>query len=111
MVDQIDRDNPGEVTPLLHRLPTSVDLLLTDSPVTQAVEGMPRATGVVEHTILGAAHGGLHGPTGDYVVPITSASIPSAQSEAWVDATHFDIASHPATIATLRSILGLQPSW
>jgi pimeloyl-ACP methyl ester carboxylesterase len=107
MIDELDRNNPGAVTPLLRRLPTSVDLLLTDSPVTQTVERLQRAPGVVEHTILGAAHRGLRGPKGDYVVPIQSASIASARSETWVEATHLDIASNPSTIATVRSILGI----
>lgn len=106
MICQIDRDNPGIVTPLAKELPSSIDLLLSKNAVLETMEWLPRAPWVVEHTVAGVAHRSLHGgDQGDFVVPIESASIDGVAGEWHVPATHINIFSRPETIHAVRVIL------
>jgi pimeloyl-ACP methyl ester carboxylesterase len=106
-MQQIERDNPGALKPLLkRRLPTSIDVLAAGNPLLPVMRGLPIDPAVHLHTIAGT---GLHPPErarGDLVVPLSSAHLDQAESEHWVKALHTNIYYHPDTIAEVKRILG-----
>jgi hypothetical protein len=106
VVAQVERDNPGALSPVLQgRLPSSVDMLRTDNPLSAVLRQLPFSPLVTLHTIAG------HGPhpperaRGDLVVPLASAHLDETVSEHWVPAIHINITYHPQTIAEVRRIL------
>jgi pimeloyl-ACP methyl ester carboxylesterase len=104
---QIRRDNPGALTEFADRLPTSIDTLFSGGPVLTTLASLPRSPRVEYHSIIGTAHAGLHGPKGDFIVPVESATIPDVASEAEVPADHLAIPKDPRTVAEVARILGV----
>jgi hypothetical protein len=104
---RLRRDNPAAFTSL-DALPLSWFDLMVDADAhlyLDAIRGLPGAPDVSRHTILGTAHRGVHGPKGDYIVPVESASIPGAASELRLDAGHLTVVPDPRTAAEVGRIL------
>ena len=70
------RDNPGVFVPQMQdRIPTSVDMLESDSPVLQAMERLRFNPRVTLHSIIGTGRPMLGSGPADGVVAVTSANI------------------------------------
>ncbi len=102
---ELKANNPGAMTELSSKPLTSIDLLIEGGPILKAMDRAPRAPDVPYHTILGTAHPGLTGPKGDFIVPIQSAAIPTAESTLAVTAGHLNIVPNRCTIAEVARIL------
>jgi hypothetical protein len=104
-IEQLDRDNPGALRPLIRDLPTSVDMLAPGNPLLETIRGLPIREGVRTHSIVG--HGFLppECARGDGVVPVESAHLEGTESEVWVRARHTNIYHQPDTIREVARIL------
>ena len=100
------RDNPNVFSKeFTKRIPTSIDLLRTDSPLLESMDRLPVAERVRLHTILGSGYWMLGGGNSDRVVPVSSARHPSAISEKSVHTKHTDVNEAPEAIEELFCIL------
>lgn len=98
--------NPGVVHPFAaKRIPTSVDMLEPDNPVLTAMARMPMSSCVTTHSIIGTGGRSLCRQPSDGVVPVTSAQIPGAESELFVDEDHEDLHRDPESIREVLRIL------
>ena len=95
MIEQLTRDNPGDVRLDAGDFPSSIDLLARGGPLLTAMQTLPLSPAVRFHTIAGTGHGPAECSRGDLVVPLASALIPGATTELLVPATHFDIYRRP----------------
>jgi pimeloyl-ACP methyl ester carboxylesterase len=103
---QLLEQNPGVFSQVIQkRMPTSIDLLQTDSPLLSAMREMRVGEGVQLHTILGVApiHS-LLGPT-DGVVPAASARHPGVESESTTRAPHAKVHHAPESTREVARIL------
>ena len=100
-------NNPGVFSPeFLKRIPTSIDLLETTSPVLQAVEKLPISQNVALHSIIGDTGNPLRTPT-DGVVPVKSARHKGVESEFYVRSKHTNVQRNAASINEVIRILRL----
>jgi pimeloyl-ACP methyl ester carboxylesterase len=100
---QLIAENPGVFADFVQiRLPTSVDLLESGSPVLQAMREMRFGCRVRLHNIIG-----IHNPIGpsDGVVPVASAWHPDCLSEKTIPALHGRVHRTPDTSAEVLRIL------
>ncbi len=104
--DQLVRDNPGVFNPEFEeRLPTSIDMLESRSPLLAAMRHMRIRPGVRLHNIIGVSHPvSLDGPS-DGVVSIPSAWHPGCQSVLAVGTKHAQMHRSISTSAELLRIL------
>ena len=87
-------------------IPTSVDLLRSDSPLLRAVYSLQHRPDVQLHSIIGCGQKTLFSrEDGDGVVVVSSARHPGVQSELFVDAKHTELHSHPRSIQEVIRIL------
>ncbi len=102
---QLIADNPGVFSPeLRRRIPTSLDLLETDSLLLQAMDTLPVSSGVFVHSIIGTGCRLLGSGPADGVVSVDSARH-AGHSEKFVDARHQELHRHPAAVAEIVRIL------
>jgi hypothetical protein len=94
----------GATKQLYKRVPTSIEGLAPDSPLSRSVSGMPIDTAVTYHSII-ANHMAADTPGGsDLVVPYESAHLDGAASEKIVHDTH-RCTDNPLVIREVRRIL------
>ncbi|MDA7977595.1 MAG: alpha/beta fold hydrolase [Pirellulales bacterium] len=81
---------------------TSIDSLSADSPILPVLLNARRQQGIHVHNVIGRKS-----PTtdGDGIVSLESASLPNADSEIVVEASHVEIHRNPLTILEVRRIL------
>ncbi len=104
--DALVRNNPDAFTyPFRLRIPTSIDLLEPGDPTLQAIYGLPVASHVSQHTILGTGATALTLRQGDGVVSVESASHPESVSEHHVAASHIKILDELETTQEVMRIL------
>ncbi|WP_202921734.1 esterase/lipase family protein [Anatilimnocola aggregata] len=104
MHDQLIRDNPQTFNPLIERrMPTSIDMLSSRSPLLEVMRRMRLKEGVKLHNIIGCSHPlSLDGPS-DGVVSVRSATHPCCQSVLAVNAQHAHVhRSQKASYEVLR---------
>ena len=106
------RDNPGAFpTDSLLWLESSVDSLTPQVPMHRTLLTLPTLTGLHRNNIIGhLPPQGFFKPLirnnpGDGLVSLESASLPGAESEVEVPATHVAIHCHPQTILEVRRVL------
>ena len=105
---QLVRNNPGVFSDeLRRRIPTSIDLLKSDSKLLQALYCLPVSNNVSMHSIIGNGRLSIGDGRGDGVVGITNARHPLVKSEYFVRATHTDIHRRPETVREIWRILSL----
>lgn len=103
---QLLRDNPAAFSPeFTHRIPTSIDLLRSDSRLLQTIDRLPVASHVKEHSIIGDFRPLLGAGPSDGVVPVESARRARAVSERVIHARHGDIHKSTEGIEELVRIL------
>ncbi|MFO0869461.1 MAG: alpha/beta fold hydrolase [Pirellulales bacterium] len=100
LVDNYERLHPW----LWMGHPTSVDMLIPDNPVLDAMNQLRVAEGVELHSIIGT-QGLLLPGNSDGVVQTGSARHPGVQSEVYVRASHSGLLQEPTTVAELLRIL------
>ncbi len=106
MHHQLIKDNPDVFSKeFTKRIPTSIDLLRTDSPLLQCIDRLPIDERVQLHTILGSGYWMLGGGNSDSVVPVASARHPAAVSEKSVHTKHTHVNEDPEAIEELFCIL------
>jgi hypothetical protein len=97
--------NPGVFLPdFQRRIPTSVDLLETDSPLLSAMSRLHIDRRVRMHSIIGMRHACLGQPS-DGVVPVKSARHLGVVSERFVNVRHGRLTQHPETLQEVLRIL------
>jgi pimeloyl-ACP methyl ester carboxylesterase len=104
--EQLLANNPGVFADAIqNRLPTSVDVLRSDSPVLAAMREMPIGDCVILHNIIGErGKVSLHGPS-DGVVPLSSAEHPHCASELVITAAHAEVHRTPEATREVVRIL------
>ena len=103
---QLIVDNPGVFSrEVRHRIPTSIDLLKSDSPLLQTLYCLPVNSHVKMHSIIGDGRFSIGDRRGDGVVGIGSARHPGVESEYYVPTTHTDIHGRPETVCEVWRIL------
>jgi pimeloyl-ACP methyl ester carboxylesterase len=103
---QLVRENPATFsTEFSERIPTSIDLLESTSPLLQAIDQLPRDGRVQLHTILGEGYLLLGGGNSDGVVPVTSARQSGAVTERMIHAKHRQLHQSPEGIEEILCIL------
>lgn len=108
---QLICDNPDAFSrEFTRRLPTSVDLLRSDSPLLESIARLPTPQNVRRHTIYGSYRRMLGAGDSDGVVPVTSARQNGVESEACVNAKHVQIHKHQDGINEVLRILSLHQS-
>ena len=106
--EQLLRDNPNAFSSeFTRRIPTSIDLLRPDSPLLQAIDRLPVARHVREHSVIGSFRPMLFAGNSDGVVPVASARRRNAVSEKMIRARHSGIHQDPDGIEELVRILRL----
>jgi hypothetical protein len=101
--DSMVRDNPGAIRPeAAKRVPTSLDLLTSDSWLTNAMRELRFDPDVQIHTIIG--NGGPT-PLSDRLVPVRSARIPESSSETIIRMLHKNATWDPRSIERQRQLL------
>lgn len=104
--EQLLRDHPDAFSPeFTRRIPTSIDLLRPDSPLLHAIDRLPVARHVREHSIIGSFRPMLLAGDSDGVVPVASAHRANATSEKVIRARHSKIHQAPEGIKELVRIL------
>ncbi len=73
------------------RIPTSIDLLRTDSNLLSAIDALPVQTGVIENSIIGRYRPMIGAGASDGIVPVSSAVRSDAQSELLIRAKHVKV--------------------
>jgi pimeloyl-ACP methyl ester carboxylesterase len=108
--EQLVRDNPETFAPVFERrFPTSIDMLVSSSPLLDVMRQMRLAPCVKLHTILGVAHPlSLDGPS-DGVVSVHSASHPGCESVLAVNAPHAKV--HRSLRTSLEVLRILECHW
>jgi hypothetical protein len=86
------------------RLPTSVDMLNRRSQLLQTISGLPIPPEVPFHSVIGTGRP-MCGEPADGVVPVSSARLPGAESELYVEATHTQVHRRPETVREVARIL------
>jgi pimeloyl-ACP methyl ester carboxylesterase len=106
MHEQLVRDNPHVFNPEFEqRFPTSIDMLVPQSPLLEAMQHMRMRNGVKLHNIIGVSHPvSLDGPS-DGVVSVRSASHPGCESVLAVGAPHARVHRTLKTSAEILRIL------
>lgn len=104
--NKLVRDNPDTFSSeFTRRVPTSIDMLDPNSELLSAINNLPIRPGVQIHSIIG--HGRWMPGNGDSdgVVPVTSAYLPGADSEALVIEKHAKLTADPTVIAEVFAIM------
>jgi pimeloyl-ACP methyl ester carboxylesterase len=104
--NKLVRDNPDTFSSEFNRrVPTSIDMLDPNSDLLSAINNLPIRPGVQIHSIIG--HGRWMPGNGDSdgVVPVTSAYLHGADSEALVIEKHAKLTVNPTVIAEVLAIL------
>jgi hypothetical protein len=103
---QLVDTNPGVFSEEVNRrLPSSVDMLNSDSQLLQTIDRIPIPPRVPYHSVIGTGRP-MCGRPADGVVSVESARLPGAESEFYVDATHTRVHRRPETVAEVARILG-----
>lgn len=103
---QLLRDNPYAFRrEFMRRIPTSIDMLRPDSPLLLAIDQLPVAGRVREHSIIGRFRPMIGAGPSDGIVPVASAHRPSAISEKTIHTRHVSIHQSPAGIEEILRIL------
>ena len=103
---QLIADNPEVFSDWLERrFPTSIDLLNRRNDLLQAIYRLPIQPPVHAHSVIGTGKPMCVAGPADGIVPVTSARLPDAESEFYVEATHTWIHRHPETVAEVVRIL------
>jgi pimeloyl-ACP methyl ester carboxylesterase len=98
--------NPGAFSEeFTQRIPTSIDLLVPDSPMLQAIASLPAAPSVQFHSVIGRGHWMIGDGDSDGVVPISSARYVESESELRVQAKHTQLTRVPEVIDEVFRIL------
>jgi pimeloyl-ACP methyl ester carboxylesterase len=98
--------NPGAFSEeFTRRIPTSIDLLVPDSPMLQAIASLPAAPSVQFHSVIGQGHWMIGDGDSDGVVPISSARYLESESELRVQAKHTRLTRVPEVIDEVFRIL------
>ena len=106
MQQQLVRDNPGVFSQeFTRRIPTSIDLLRSDSALLLSMDRLPFHERVKLHSIIGSGYWLLGAGNSDRVVPVSSARMRSVTSEKFVPAKHTRINGNPDAIEELFGIL------
>lgn len=103
---QLIRDNPDTFIPEFEgRFPTSVDMLVPQSPLLETMRQMRIEPTVKVHNIIGVSHRvSLDGPS-DGIVSARSASHPYCESVLLVDSSHAQVHRAQETSAEILRIL------
>lgn len=105
---QLIRDNPETFSrEFSRRVPTSVDLLRADSSLLQAIDSLPAASWVHQHSIVGSGYPMIGALNSDGVVPLRSSVKFDVETHLSVQSRHVQIHKHEKSIAELFSILRL----
>jgi pimeloyl-ACP methyl ester carboxylesterase len=88
LLAQLIKDNPDTFERRFRRLPSSIEMLDTDSPILEALLQMPAAPAVSFHSIIGSLRPGSVDQTTDGVVPYRSAHLDGVASELVVRSDH-----------------------
>jgi pimeloyl-ACP methyl ester carboxylesterase len=103
---QLIRDNRGAFSREFTRgIPSSIDLLESDSPLLHAIDRLPLDPRVQLHSIVGSGYWMLGAGDSDRVVPVGSARMPGVVTERSIDADHVDLHKTPEGVAELLCIL------
>lgn len=103
---QLLRDNPNAFSSeFTRRIPTSIDLLRPDSHLLHAIDRLPVARHVREHSIIGSFRPMLFAGDSDGVVPVASARRRNDVSEKMIHARHSALHQDPDSIEELVRIL------
>jgi hypothetical protein len=103
---QLVEDNPGVFSrEVRHRLPTSIDLLESNSGLLQALHRCPVSQQVRMHSIIGNGRCTIGDGRGDGVVGVRSARHPGAASELYLPTTHTGIHRRRDTACEVWRIL------
>ncbi len=98
--------NPGVFSKEIQgRIPTSIDMLESDSPMLRTIRCLPVAPHVRVHSIIGTGRPLPRNGPGDGVVSITSASYPGSVSQFAVAADHLTVHRDPRTTEEVARIL------
>lgn len=98
--------NPGNFSrEFMRRIPTSVDLLRSDSQLLMAMDQLYVANHVQEHSIIGLHRRLLGSGPSDGVVPVSSALRQGVQSQTLIRARHVDIPDKQEAVEELVRIL------
>lgn len=104
--EQLMRANPDAFSPEVRkRIPTSIDLLDTESCLLKAIDRIPIRQDVCLHSIIGDHFGGVIHERTDGVVPVYSARHPQAISEKLVPTNHANLNKHRTAIEETVRIL------
>lgn len=104
--ERLVRDNPNAFSEeFTRRIPTSIDLLRSDSPLLQAIERLPVAANMRLHSIIGSYRPMIGAGDSDGVVPVDSAQLAGVESERFVTANHGSLNKNQETIDELLRIL------
>ena len=103
---QLIRDNPGAFSEeFTRRVPTSIELLKSDSPLLLCIDQLPHHGRVQMHTIVGTGYWMMGGGDSDSVVPVSSARKNGVASEKFIHAKHTKLHQNPEGIEELFRIL------
>ncbi|MBL8817456.1 MAG: alpha/beta hydrolase [Planctomyces sp.] len=103
---QLVANNPGVFSrEVRYRIPTSIDLLKSDSTLLRTLYCLPVNNNVRMHSIIGDGRLSIGDGRGDGVVGITSARHPGVDSELYVPTTHTEIHGRPETVCEVWRIL------
>lgn len=103
---QLIDSNPGVFSEEIQgRIPTSIDMLKSDSRMLQAIRCLPVAPQVRVHSIIGTGRPLPCTGPGDGVVAVTSATCPGAVSQVTVDDNHLTVHRDRRTTKEVARIL------
>jgi pimeloyl-ACP methyl ester carboxylesterase len=103
---QLIRDNPDTFSrEFQRRIPTSIDLLRTDSPLLKATDCLPTSPHVKMHSIIGSYRPMIGAGDSDGVVPVSSARHALAISEKYIRGNHTSLHEKPESVDELVRIL------
>lgn len=104
--NKLYHDNPGVLNEAYAgRIPTSIDLLIPNNPILNALNRLRYSPRVKLHSIIGNSHNMIGLGPGDGAVPVKSAQLPNTESELFVDAKHAGMQHHPDTVREVERIL------
>lgn len=103
---QLVRENPGVFTrEFSERIPASIDMLESTSPLLAAIDQLPRSGGVRFHSIIGEGYWLAGAGSSDKVVPVTSARQYGVETEKMIRAKHGELHQNPEGIEEILCIL------
>jgi len=105
LIGALVQGGPNKAKALYERVPTSVEGLSPDSPLSKSIADMPINPSVPYHSIIGNYKAADTPGDSDKVVAYESAHLDGAVSEKIVKAAHTGAHKHPLAIREVRRIL------